>query len=55
MLCAKTMILSTTPDFISEMNFVKGDDKTVAEIQKTRNLSERSSTQNENAANLAFL
>ena len=32
------MILSTTPDFISEMNFVKGDDKTVAEIQKTRNL-----------------
>ena len=33
MLCAKTIILSTTPDFISEMNFVEGNDKTMAEIQ----------------------
>ena len=38
MLCAKTMILSTTPDFISEMDFVKGNDKTTAEIQKTQNI-----------------
>ena len=38
MLCAKTMILSTTPNFISEMNFVKGDDKTTAGIQKTQSL-----------------
>ena len=38
MLCAKTLILSTTPNLISEMNFVEGNDKTTTEIQKTQSL-----------------